>query len=76
MKVISLPTPESSPSTYLIAIHAAATNFFDLLQIRGRYQHQPPLPFISGAEFAGEILAQPTGSPLAGNGATIKCCSG
>jgi NADPH:quinone reductase len=58
--VIDLPTPKPSPNAYLIAVHAAATNFFDLLQIRGKYQHQPPLPWVAGAEFAGVILAAPT----------------
>ena len=30
------------------------------MQIRGKYQHQPPLPWISGAEFAGVVLKAPT----------------
>jgi NADPH2:quinone reductase len=60
MAVTTLPTPTPSPTQYLIAIHATATNFFDLLQIRGKYQHQPPLPWISGSEFAGTVLATPS----------------
>ncbi|KAL8712367.1 MAG: hypothetical protein Q9225_006957 [Loekoesia sp. 1 TL-2023] len=63
LTVTTLPDLISSPDTYLIAIHAAATNFFDLLQIRGRYQYQPPLPWISGAEFAGVILSTPSSKP-------------
>ncbi|KAH0606688.1 uncharacterized protein H6S33_003522 [Morchella sextelata] len=35
----------------------AATNFFDLLQIRGKYQHQPPFAWISGMGFAGGAYA-------------------
>jgi len=62
LSVTSLPTLQPDSSRYLIAVHAAATNFFDLLQIRGKYQHQPPLPWIAGAEFAGEVLATPTSS--------------
>lgn len=65
LQVTELPDPKPEPDQYLIAIHAAATNFFDLLQIRGKYQHQPPLPWVSGAEFAGEVLAIP--SSLKGN---------
>ena len=57
---ISLPTPPPDASKNLIKIHACGTNFFDLLQIRGKYQHQPPLPWISGSEFSGTILATPT----------------
>lgn len=56
----NLPDPEPSPSQYLVAIHASATNFFDLLQIRGKYQHQPPFPWISGSEFAGVVLSTPS----------------
>ncbi|KAI4216483.1 MAG: hypothetical protein LQ351_000972 [Letrouitia transgressa] len=61
LRVSSLPDPTPSAECYLIAIHATATNFFDLLQIQGKYQHQPPLPWISGSEFAGVILSTPSG---------------
>lgn len=60
LQVSTLPTPAPSPTDYLIEIHSAGTNFFDLLQIRGKYQHQPPLPWVGGAEFAGTVLAVPT----------------
>jgi NADPH2:quinone reductase len=59
LKVVDLPDPVPSPTEYLINIHATATNFFDLLQIRGKYQHQPPLPWVSGAEFSGVVLKAP-----------------
>ncbi|KAH9843337.1 chromatin organization, partial [Teratosphaeria destructans] len=59
LRITSLPDPTPTPDQYTIAIHATATNFFDLLQIRGKYQHQPPLPWISGSEFSGQILAVP-----------------
>ena len=62
LSVTTLPTPTPSPTQYLIKIHACGTNFFDLLQIQGKYQHQPPLPWIAGMEFAGVILAVPTSS--------------
>jgi NADPH:quinone reductase len=58
--VTNLPTPVPHPDKYLVKIHACGTNFFDLLQIRGKYQHQPPLPWISGSEFSGVVLAVPT----------------
>ncbi|EGE00018.1 alcohol dehydrogenase [Trichophyton tonsurans CBS 112818] len=60
--VSTLPMPTPSADKYLIRIHAAGTNFFDLLQIQGKYQHQPPLPWISGTEFAGVVLGTPTAS--------------
>ncbi|EYE94153.1 NADPH:quinone oxidoreductase family protein [Aspergillus ruber CBS 135680] len=62
LTVNDLPTPSPSPDHYLIEIHSAGTNFFDLLQIQGKYQHQPPFPWVGGAEFAGTILAVPTAS--------------
>ncbi|KAI4718177.1 zinc-binding alcohol dehydrogenase-like protein [Aureobasidium sp. EXF-10727] len=63
LKVTDLPDPTPKPNQYLIAVHAAATNFFDLLQIRGKYQHQPPLPWVSGAEFSGVVLKAPQSLP-------------
>lgn len=43
-------------------MHAAATNFFDILQIQGKYQHQPPFPWVAGAEFAGVVISTPASS--------------
>ncbi|RDW73110.1 hypothetical protein BP6252_07017 [Coleophoma cylindrospora] len=63
LKVVDLPDPVPANDQYLIAIHASATNFFDLLQIAGKYQHQPPLPWVSGSEFAGVILSVPSRNP-------------
>ncbi|KAJ8489094.1 hypothetical protein ONZ45_g13714 [Pleurotus djamor] len=39
----------------LVDIYSAGLNFFDILQSQGKYQHQPPLPFVLGSEFAGRI---------------------
>merc|ERR1712014_438450 len=60
MKVTELDDPVPNPDQYTIAIHATACNFYDLLQIRGKYQHQPPLPWVSGSEFSGTIIATPS----------------
>ncbi|OBT73801.1 hypothetical protein VF21_08023 [Pseudogymnoascus sp. 05NY08] len=60
LTVTTHPTPSPSPNLYQITIRATAANFFDLLQIQGKYQNQPPLPWISGSEFAGVITALPT----------------
>ncbi|CUS15131.1 unnamed protein product [Tuber aestivum] len=57
LKVTELPDPIPAPGEYLIQIRASAANFFDLLQIRGKYQNQPPFPWISGTEFAGTVIA-------------------
>lgn len=60
LTVTNIPDPIPQSDEYLIRIHATATNFFDLLQIRGKYQHQPPLPWVSGAEFSGIIVKAPS----------------
>lgn len=39
-----------------VAIRAAGINFPDLLQIAGKYQHKPAMPFVPGFEAAGEIV--------------------
>ncbi|OTA87218.1 hypothetical protein M434DRAFT_399589 [Hypoxylon sp. CO27-5] len=62
LKVTELPDPTPKPDEYLIEVHAAATNFFDILQIQGKYQLQPPFPWVSGVEFSGVILATPADS--------------
>ncbi|KAF2668445.1 zinc-binding alcohol dehydrogenase-like protein [Microthyrium microscopicum] len=59
LKIQDLPDPVPKEDQYLIAIHASATNFFDLLQISGKYQHQPAFPWTAGAEFAGVVLQSP-----------------
>ena len=55
IRTIGTPTP--GPGEVLVRVRAAAVNFPDLLMTRGEYQHKPPLPFIPGLEWAGEIEA-------------------
>ena len=50
-----LPDPVAEPGQAVIAIRAAALNFFDLLMIQGKYQVKPPFPFSTAAEVAGVI---------------------
>ncbi|KAF2101723.1 NAD(P)-binding protein [Rhizodiscina lignyota] len=61
LKVSDLPDLQPAKDKYLIKIHAAATNFFDVLQIQGKHQQKPPFPWTAGNEFAGEVVATPTG---------------
>ncbi|KAF2839405.1 NAD(P)-binding protein [Patellaria atrata CBS 101060] len=58
--ISDIPDPVPAEDEYIVAIHATATNFFDLLQIAGKYQHQPKLPWIAGTEFAGMIEKIPS----------------
>ncbi len=39
--VSSLPDAQPAPDQYVVTVHAAAANFFDILQIQGKYQTQP-----------------------------------
>src|SRR5215212_5676456 len=50
-----LPDPAPAPGEVVVAIKAAALNFFDTLIIAGKYQVKPPLPFSPGGEFAGIV---------------------
>jgi NADPH2:quinone reductase len=50
-----LPDPVAGPGEVVIAIKAAALNFFDILMIQGKYQTKPPFPFSPAAEVAGVI---------------------
>lgn len=50
-----IPDPVAGPGEAVIAIKAAALNFFDLLMIQGKYQIKPPFPFSPSAEVAGVI---------------------
>ncbi|MGD5408185.1 alcohol dehydrogenase catalytic domain-containing protein, partial [Xanthomonas citri pv. citri] len=49
------PDPVAGPGEAVIAIKAAALNFFDILMIQGKYQIKPPFPFSPAAEVAGVI---------------------
>ncbi|KAJ4146517.1 hypothetical protein NW754_001982 [Fusarium falciforme] len=61
--VSDLPDPAPKDDAYLIQVHAAAANFFDILQIQGKYQNQPPFPWVAGAEFAGTVISAPRNNP-------------
>src|ERR1700741_3360842 len=50
-----VPDPVAAPGEAVIAIKAAALNFFDLLMIQGKYQIKPPFPFSPSAEVAGVV---------------------
>ncbi|KAK1924379.1 NAD(P)-binding protein [Papiliotrema laurentii] len=52
-----VPVPKPGKGEVLIDVHAAGLNFFDILQAQGKYQTQPPMPFVLGAEFSGTISA-------------------
>jgi NADPH2:quinone reductase len=57
MQFTDVPVPEPGAGEVRIKNRAAALNFFDILQIQGKYQTKPPLPFTPGAEVAGIVDA-------------------
>src|SRR6476469_9106945 len=57
MKLEEVPPPEPGPDQVRIRTRAAALNFFDILQVQGKYQDKPPFPFTPGAEAAGVVEA-------------------
>ncbi len=49
--------PQPGPGQIEIDVRAVGINFFDGLQIAGKYQRKPPFPFSPGAEIAGVVSA-------------------
>ena len=72
MTLEEIPVPEPGPGEIRIANRAVALNFFDILQIQGKYQVKPPFPFTPGAEVAGIVDSSPSAgervmaAPMAG----------
>jgi NADPH2:quinone reductase len=55
--VEDIAVPQPGPGEALIAVRAAALNFFDTLITRGKYQAKPELPFSPAGEVAGVVEA-------------------
>ncbi|KAG0654266.1 hypothetical protein C6P46_001824 [Rhodotorula mucilaginosa] len=56
-RLVEWKDPQPNDNEILIDVHYAGLNFFDILQIQGKYQLKPPFPWISGAEFSGIVSA-------------------
>ncbi|MCR9106757.1 MAG: NADPH:quinone oxidoreductase family protein [Gammaproteobacteria bacterium] len=54
---VDWPEPEVGEHDILLEVKAAGLNFPDVLMIQGKYQAQPPLPFVPGGECAGIVKA-------------------
>ena len=57
IEVREIDPPQLKSNQVLIESVAAALNFPDLLQIRGKYQIVPATPFVPGKEAAGVVIA-------------------
>lgn len=62
IEIVDVLRPRPGAGDVLIAVRAAGVSFPDLLQTRGQYQDEPLLPYVPGAEVAGEIISAPMGS--------------
>ncbi|XP_010938064.1 uncharacterized protein [Elaeis guineensis] len=52
----SHPVPElTSPTAVRIRVRATSLNYANYLQILGKYQEKPPLPFIPGSDYSGVV---------------------
>lgn len=52
------PIPElDSPTSVRVRIKATSLNYANYLQILGKYQEKPPLPFIPGSDYSGVVDA-------------------
>ena len=49
--------PVASENEAVVQIYSASLNFPDGLQIQGKYQFQPPMPFTPGSEVGGVITS-------------------
>jgi NADPH:quinone reductase len=56
------PEPALVDGSVLVDVQVAAPNFADSLQLAGRYQEKPPLPFVAGIEYAGRVRAAAPGT--------------
>ncbi|MFK7863013.1 MAG: NADPH:quinone oxidoreductase family protein [Pseudohongiellaceae bacterium] len=59
-----IDNPIAGHNEAVVEVYAAALNFPDGLQIQGKYQFQPPMPFTPGSEVGGVIVS--VGSELEG----------
>jgi NADPH2:quinone reductase len=57
LKLEEWPSPSPKAGEVKVRVRSAGLAFVDVLMAAGQHQYKPPLPFIPGNEFAGEILA-------------------
>lgn len=56
LPVREIPEPEVGAHLLKVRVRSAACSFSDILMTSGTYQIKPPLPFVPGSEFAGEVV--------------------
>ena len=62
LQIDRIPVPDApQEGQYEVDIRAIGCNFYDVLQIQGKYQFKPPFPFIPGNEFSGVVTRRGPG---------------
>jgi len=75
-----VPEPEASHMLspgrgVVVDVQAAGVSFPEVLQTRGEYQIQPPLPFVPGSEVAGIVRSAPEGAGVAAGDRVAAFCA-
>jgi NADPH2:quinone reductase len=70
-----VPLPEPGPGEVRVRHRAVGLNFFDILQVQGKYQVKPAFPFTPGAEIAGEVDAVGSGVKRCPSGGVGAICN-
>ena len=55
LQQVAIDAPAMRERAVRISIECAGLNLFDDLMIRGKYQKQPPVPFVPGSEVVGTV---------------------
>jgi NADPH:quinone reductase len=55
LRVQEMADPKPGPGEAVITVEAAGANFVDGLMAQGRYQVQPPVPYVPGGEVVGVV---------------------
>ncbi|TRO95527.1 NADPH:quinone oxidoreductase family protein [Glycocaulis profundi] len=57
LEVAQVEVPPLNEGMVMVDVKAAGVNFPDILLVEGKYQAQPPFPFVPGTEAAGVVSA-------------------
>ncbi|KPV73968.1 uncharacterized protein RHOBADRAFT_45261 [Rhodotorula graminis WP1] len=54
-RLVEWDEPKPAENDIVVDVHYAGLNFFDILQVQGKYQNKPAFPWIAGCEFSGIV---------------------
>ena len=68
--------PALKPGDVRVLLRARGVSYVDLLQSQGKYQVQPPLPYVPGSESAGDVVEVAAGVSKVRVGDRVLCSGG